>query len=655
MAYTPEQVQFLVPKLSTGNSPFSLALMRQQSALASVHTGDRDPYDPFNPNIEQTGANQPFSDIELASGNFQGPQASGNSQLDAYAGDTAPNSFISPADDDNRALSESTTSSEGNAAPVAEQRIPNETTPPPENNFLNPSTNSSAANPSFGGGGSSGSPEISSISATQADTPTLDITATTSGTEDSPIALDIDAGLTDASETLSVTISNIPDGATLSAGTVNPDGTVTLTADELDDLTITPPENFSGSFDLDVTATSTDGDTSASITDTISVSVEGQADTPTLDITATTSGTEDSPIALDIDAGLTDAGEVLSVTISNIPDGATLSAGTVNPDGTVTLTADELDGLTITPPENFSGSFGLDVTATSTDGDTSASITDTISVSVEGQADTPTLDITATTSGTEDSPITLDIDGGLTDSGEVLSVTVSNIPEGATLSAGTVNPDGTVTLTADELDGLTITPPADYNGSFDLGVTATSTDGTDTATTSDTLSVSVEAEADAPTLDVTDASGIEDSPIPLDIDAGLTDAGEVLSITVSNIPEGATLSAGTVNPDGTVTLTADELDGLTITPPADYSGSFDLGVTATSADGTDTASVSDTLTVDVTGEADAPTLDVTDAAGTEDSPIALDIDAGLTDSGEVLSVTVSNIPDGATLSAGTVN
>ncbi|WP_033068224.1 Ig-like domain-containing protein [Thalassospira australica] len=80
----------------------------------------------------------------------------------------------------------------------------------------------------------------------------------------------------------------------------------------------------------------------------------------------------------------------------------------------------------------------------------------------------------------------------------------------------------------------------------------------------------VTGEADAPTLDVTDASGTEDSPIALDIDAGLTDSGEVLSVTISNIPDGATLSAGTVNADGTVTLTTDELDGLTITPPADY-------------------------------------------------------------------------------------
>ncbi|WP_033068669.1 hypothetical protein, partial [Thalassospira australica] len=357
----------------------------------------------------------------------------------------------------------------------------------------------------------------------------------------------------------------------------------------------------SGSFDLGVTATSADGTDTASVSDTISVSVEGEADAPTLDVTDA-SGTEDSPIALDIDAGLTDSGEVLSVTVSNIPDGATLSAGTVNPDGTVTLTADELDGLTITPPADYSSSFDLGVTATSADGTDTASVSDTLTVDVTGEADAPTLDVTDA-SGTEDTAIALDVDAALTDSSEVLSVTISNIPDGATLSAGTVNPDGTVTLTADELDGLTITPPADYSGSFDLGVTATSADGTDTASVSDTISVSVEGEADAPTLDVADAAGTEDSPIALDIDAGLTDSGEVLSVTISNIPDGATLSAGTVNPDGTVTLTADELDGLTITPPADYSGSFDLGVTATSADGTDTASVSDTISVSVEGEA----------------------------------------------------
>ncbi|WP_417826211.1 calcium-binding protein [Thalassospira povalilytica] len=485
-----------------------------------------------------------------------------------------------------------------------------------------------------------------------ADAPTLEV-SDASGNEDSAIALDIDAGLTDSSEVLSVTISGVPDGATLSAGTDNGDGTWTLNPDQLEGLTITPAEDFSGSFDLGVTATSADGEDVATTTGSITVDVAGVADAPTLDV-SDASGSEDSAIALDIDAGLADSSEVLSITISGVPDGATLSAGTDNGDGTWTLNPDQLEGLTITPADDFSGSFDLGVTATSADGEDVATTTGSITVDVAGVADTPTLDV-ADASGSEDSAIALDIDAGLTDSSEVLSITISGVPDGATLSAGTDNGDGTWTLNPDQLEGLTITPAEDFSGSFDLGVTATSADGEDVATTTGSITIDVAGVADAPTLEVADASGSEDSAIALDIDAGLTDSSEVLTVTISRVPDGATLSAGTDNGDGTWTLNPDQLEGLTITPAEDFSGSFDLGVTATSADGEDVATTSGSITVDVTGVADAPNLDVADASGSEDNAIALDIDAGLTDSSEVLSVTISGVPDGATLSAGTDN
>ncbi|WP_286791519.1 beta strand repeat-containing protein, partial [Thalassospira sp. UBA4513] len=485
-----------------------------------------------------------------------------------------------------------------------------------------------------------------------ADAPTLDVNDA-SGNEDSAIALDFDASLTDNSETLSVTISGVPDGATLSAGTNNGDGTWSLEPGQLEGLTITPPENFSGSFDLGVTATSADGSDVATTTDSIAVDVTGVADAPTLDV-ANASGSEDSAIALDIDAGLTDSSETLAVTISGVPDGATLSAGTDNGDGSWTLSSEQLAGLTITPPEDFSGSFDLGVTATSADGSDVATATSSITVDVAGVADAPTLDV-SDTSGSEDSAIALSVDAGLTDSSETLTVTISGVPDGGALSAGTDNGDGTWTLSSEQLSGLTISPPEDFSGSFDLGVTATSADGSDVATTTGSITVDVAGVADAPTLDLSDASGNEDNAIALDIDAGLTDSSETLTITISGVPDGATLSAGADNGDGTWTLNSDQLDGLTITPADDFSGSFDLGVTATSADGSDVATTTSSITVDVAGVADAPTLDTSDATGNEDSAIALEIDAGLTDSSETLTVTISGVPNGGTLSAGTDN
>ncbi|MDG4718490.1 Ig-like domain-containing protein, partial [Thalassospira sp. FZY0004] len=485
-----------------------------------------------------------------------------------------------------------------------------------------------------------------------ADAPTLDV-ADASGSEDSAIALDIDAGLTDSSEVLTITISGVPDGATLSAGTDNGDGTWTLSSGDLEGLTITPAEDFSGSFDLGVTATSADGEDVATTTGSITVDVAGLADAPTLDV-ADASGSEDSAIALDIDAGLMDSSEVLTITISGVPDGATLSAGTDNGDGTWTLSSDDLDGLSITPPEDYSGSFDLEITASTQDGIDIASVTDTVMVNVIGEADLPTLEV-EDASGGEEGAIALSIDAGLTDSSEVLSITISGVPNGATLSAGTDNGDGTWTLSAGDLEGLTITPADDYSGSFDLSITVTSTDGEDTASISDTITVDVAGVADTPSLEVSDASGNEEGAIALSIDAGLTDSSEVLSITISGVPDGAELSAGTDNGDGTWTLSAGDLEGLTITPADDYSGSFDLNVTVTSTDGEDTASINDTITVDVAGVADTPTLEVSDASGDEGNSVALDIDAAVTDSSETLTVTISGVPTGATLSAGTNN
>ncbi|HBN51171.1 MAG TPA: hypothetical protein DD465_18805, partial [Thalassospira sp.] len=244
-------------------------------------------------------------------------------------------------------------------------------------------------------------------------------------------------------------------------------------------------------------------------------------------------------------------------------------------------------------------------------------------------ADAPSLSATDV-AGDEDSAISLDVSAALRDldgGDETLSITISGVPDGAVLSAGTDNGDGTWSLTPDQLAGLTITPGGNYNGSFDLSVTATSTEANgSTSSTSTSFTVDVEAVADGATLDVGDAAGAEDSAIALSIDTELLDANEGISITISGVPDGATLSAGTDNGDGTWTLDVADLDGLTITPGENFSGSFDLTVSVSTTDGTDSAVVVEEITVDVAGIADAPTLDVSDASGSEDNAIALDID-----------------------------
>ena len=173
----------------------------------------------------------------------------------------------------------------------------------------------------------------------------------------------------------------------------------------------------------------------------------------------------------------------------------------------------------------------------------------------------------------------------------------------------------------------------------------------------------VTALDDAPNLKVAAAAGDEDTAIALDIAAALTDSdgSETLAVEIAGIPVGTTVSDGTNSftaaPGSTrVDVSGWDLAALTIAPPADSDADFTLTVTAisTETENGDQASASKTLAVTIAAVADQPTLSVADAAGNQDSTIALDIAAALgdTDGSEALSLVITAIPLGATIGDG---
>ncbi|MBF0435801.1 MAG: cadherin-like domain-containing protein, partial [Magnetococcales bacterium] len=537
---------------------------------------------------------------------------------------------------------------------------------------------------------------------TTAEVPVLHV-ADASGTEDNAIPLHLSAILTDTdgSETLSIHIAGVPEGAELSAGIHNTDGTWLLSGNELSGLTIHPPANSDVDFNLQVSATSTeaDGGASSTITGTLNVSVTPEADQPVL-VVHNATGTEDHPIALDLSAVLTDTdgSESLSIHIAGVPEGAELSAGIDNGNGTWTLGPADLNHLSITPAHNSDADFTLSVTATSREmhGDSSASVHSTIDVVINPDADLPVLTL-ADTQGREDHAIPLDIAIALGDGdgSERLTdgIVLTNIPDGATLNKGEAGADHTWIIHHEDLavtghnadgqpiswavPGLTITPPADSGADFNVGVLVAVHDGVSERSETGTIAVHIAAVADPVDLDVGNAAGTEDTAIPLDIHLALqdTDGSEHLAgdITVTGVPDGAHLSLGEAGPDHTWVIHPEELHvsahnddgvpiawdipGLTITPATDSDATIALGIQVTTSDGTDSHTVTGVLDVLVTPEADAPTVHVADASGLEDQPIALDIAAALTDidGSESLSVTISGVPEGATLSAGIDN
>jgi len=442
-----------------------------------------------------------------------------------------------------------------------------------------------------------------------ADVPQLAV-ADASGGEDSAIALTLATSMSsDTGETVSsILLSGVPGGASLSAGTDNGDGTWSLLPGDLEGLTLTPPTDYSGTFTVAVSTLSSDGGVT---TGSFGVSVNPIGDTPVV-AAADVTGVEDGAIALTLAASMP-AGTRETVdylTVTGVPDGAVLSAGADNGDGTWTLSPDQLTYLTLTPPTDYSGTLNLGVVATSTDG---ATTSNSFAITVEPLADIPQLAV-ADAVGAEDGTIALTLAASMpADTTEaVYTITIEGVPFGATLSAGMDNGDGTWTLTPDLIDGLTLTPPLDYAGTFALNVVAISTDG---GAVADTIGVTVTPIMDTPVIAVSNVAGAEDSPIALTVAASMpASTTETLdSIVLSGVPDGASLSAGTDNGDGSWSLSPDQLAGLTLTPPTNFSGSIELSVTAISSDG---GTGSSTFYAAVTPVADAPTLQVSDVVVT---------------------------------------
>jgi VCBS repeat-containing protein len=541
-----------------------------------------------------------------------------------------------------------------------------------------------------------------------------------SGNEDGSIALNINAALsdTDGSESLQVVISGVPAGAALSAGTRNSDGTWTLSQAQLAGLKVTPPANSDADFDLTVKAITTEASngSTAQTVRTLHVTVNAVADAPALVVTDAV-GSADSAIALHVNANLvdTDGSESLKVVIGGVPAGATLNHGTHNADGTWTLTAAQLSGLTITPPTHSDADFNLTVKAISTESSNgnTANTQQTLHVVVNPAA--PVLTVHDVI-GNEDAAIALNIS---VNGPDTTLVTIAGVPASATLNHGTHNADGTWTVTKAQLAGLTLTPAHDSDADFNLSVsvrTGSSSGGDDhdyghhdrrhgneglgngydapppghsynwndgdgtspgnpgrrgggrddderggsngrgddhgghqgngqggndhcdndddnTAggTITQTLHVTVNAVADMPTLTLASASGNAGSPVALNISSALIDidGSESLSIRVSGLPTGASLSAGQQNADGSYTLTSAQLSGLTLSSPSGVQGDFNLTVTATatesgpSAAGLGQASTVATLALHLVGGGVEPIVANADSASAKEDITAV--------------------------------
>jgi large repetitive protein len=539
--------------------------------------------------------------------------------------------------------------------------------------------------------------------ASQADTGfTNDILSTTADGEiiiDARVESIIPSG--EDAGALEVVVSGIPEGARLTEGTDNGDRTWSMTVMQLAVLAIALPAtaSFAGeafALNVEVSRQGEDGE----VISTAAIEVDAQADFNQSEVvrvligpaavqagtTDTTTQTQQAAAAAEAAATEEAAAQATANAASDADGDASTaktgggSGGTAEADTAEVVETVVVDESTETAATDTTVDASTEVavettteTTADTDTDTTIETTQTTTSSTSSstesttsteqtetvQADVSAPDLTVTAaSGDEDGAIALDISSALVD-GDSLSVVISGVPTGATLSAGTDNGDGTWTLTSAQLTGLTITPSSNDDSDFTLSVTATASDDASTADSVQTLNVTVSGVVDTPSLSVAAASGGEDTAISLSISSALTDTdgSESLTVVISGVPTGATLSAGTDNGDGTWSLIQSQLSDLSITPPSDDDGDFTLTVTATASEGGSTSQSVGTIDVSVAAVADAPSLSVAAASGNEDTAISLSLSSALTDTdgSESLGIVISGVPTGATLSAGTDN
>lgn len=146
-----------------------------------------------------------------------------------------------------------------------------------------------------------------------------------------------------------------------------------------------------------------------------------------------------------------------------------------------------------------------------------------------------------------------------TDGSETLAVTIEAVPVGATLTDGinrftATSSNRTATITTWNLNTLSLTPPTDFNGTFNLQVKATATERSNgsTASTTETLTVKVLPVNDAPIAKNATFTVQRNGSVRIDFSRLMADVdGDVLTL-IPDCPSRGTLSK---NSDGSYTYT----------------------------------------------------------------------------------------------------
>lgn len=522
-------------------------------------------------------------------------------------------------------------------------------------------------------------------------------------------------------------ISDLPPGFVVVGGINDGKGNWTVPHDALGNYALRSPDGFTGTVTFKVSARVIDlgdnneGDVSAPAYREITASADFHAATHSGQVAADVdfdnsvpiTGVEDQGINFGsqfkdmVTLGTADIGDdELSIVITGLPPGVNVQGLTfdfVNGEYLIKLPGglDDLDKLTLTLPQDYAGDglhFNVRLVNTDTvSGDTKmvekdVTLSITPEVDIHGGADgLPELQLDVKdvngdgqSDNLEDTEIHLDLsvkladispsvaDGGL-ETVERVVVTVD--PQyGHFLDK---NGQPVSTLRVDDpadLKDLVFVPKEHFSGKVPLAVTVdildTATTGTDRGSWSGNVSFEVLPVNDPAQLTVQNVTGQEDGSVSLGgLGASLIDndgSEQIVGLQIKGVPDGFTLSAPAVNNGGGVwqVPVGTDFSTLTLIPPADFSGTLDLTLSAFTQDLglTLPLETSAGFTVTVNPVGDAVITDMQEqASGTEGDVITLNLGVETRDTQatggsvgnvhengpEQVRVTLEGVPDGA--------
>lgn len=371
----------------------------------------------------------------------------------------------------------------------------------------------------------------------------------------------------------------------------------------------------------------------------------------------------------------------------------------------------ELKGVTFVPDHDYSSyndggnplRFPVQLQVGVTEGSKPPVLTGNLDITVQGIADKPLWDGAGTNqhySMNEDSTgIALNVQARLTDTdgSETLSYQIKWVSgEGSLTLNGkvlTADANGLVTVSAGDINKITVVPGKDYSGDIKLVVTPVSTEKTPVVTGQETalgdpidLIINVNPLADDAKLTVRDIQGKEDNLLDLGSKIVLahlgdtSDGSETMFVRISGLPAGATLWLGgvavTLDANGYYEVPYDRIGELKLEPPKDSNVDFDLGIqgvvkdtaTLTDANGQTHTVVNEKVTgsqglhVDLVGVVDEPHFNLDSTGWSQDgkgytttigedgkAPLDFKLASGETtgDGSETLNLVLEGLPEGA--------